>query len=260
MIIKDNKATIGEITIGGKVYQDPSNEINYLMECGEDNVAISIKNDVNASINPSENFIVDVPKAGIYKQNIAVTSEDGSVTSNYVVNIEKPFKFSDIVHQKFNNVLLVNNNPQTNGGYEFVSYEWFKNGQLVGTGQYYSAGDSVTDELDPSANYMVKMKTKNGQVLQTCNSSISTQRSLTAKLYPNPIQTGKVVTIETDFPSEELERMQINLYTVSGQLIKTVKSSSVRTEIQLPIADSTMYLVVIETPNIKKTLKVIVNK
>ncbi|RED23662.1 hypothetical protein BD847_2725 [Flavobacterium cutihirudinis] len=257
---KNNDATISEITIGGQVYKNPSQEINYLMECGEENVAISISNDANASILPSENFIVDIPKAGIYKQNVSVTSEDGSTTSNYVVNIQRPFKFDDIVRQKFNNVLLVNNNPQTNGGYEFVSYEWFKNGQLVGTGQYYSAGDNVNDALDPSAEYSVKMKTKDGQILQTCNSRVSTQKSLSAKLYPNPIQIGKVITIETDFPSEELEKMQINLYTVTGQLIKTVKSSSALTEIQLPIADSTMYLVVIETPNIKKTLKVIVNK
>ncbi|MNU00616.1 hypothetical protein D3C72_2437900 [compost metagenome] len=53
--------------------------------------------------------------------------------------------------------------------------------------------------------------------------------------------------------------MQITLYSVSGKLIKTVKSSSVKTEIQLPeTTGSNMYLVVLETGNIKKSFKVIV--
>jgi hypothetical protein len=86
------------------------------------------------------------------------------------------------------------------------------------------------------------------------------QKSISAKLYPNPIQTGKVITVEADFPLAELETMQISLYSVSGQLVKTLKSSTVKTEIQLPDAESNMYIVVLETANIKKTLKVIVNK
>ena len=165
-----------------------------------------------------------------------------------------------IVHQKFNNLLLINNNPQTNGGYEFVSYQWFKNGQLVGTGQYYSAGDDLSNSLDSSADFSVKLTTKDGKILSTCTSKITVQKSLAAKLYPNPIQAGKVITVEADFPAEELANMQISLYSVSGQLIKTLKSSKVLTEIQLPDAESNMYIVVLETANIKKTLKVIVNK
>ncbi|MEN2401101.1 T9SS type A sorting domain-containing protein [Flavobacterium sp. MC2016-06] len=259
LIIKNDNAVIPQITIGTTVYSNPPKDINYLMSCGEGNLNVSILNNMNATITPSTNFIIDAPKPGIYKQNIKVTSEDGSTVNNYSITVEKPFGFFDIVRQKFNNVLLVNNNPQTNGGYEFVSYQWFKNGQLVGTGQYYSAGNSVNDQLDPTADYSVKMTTKDGKVLQTCTSKIAIQNTLKAQLYPNPVAIGKTVTVETDFPQEELENMQISLYSVSGQLIKTVPSSKVKTEIQLPEAtQGNVYLVVIETANIKKTLKVIV--
>jgi hypothetical protein len=260
LVIKNNDVSVTKITIGTKVYPNPAKEIKYVMACGESNVNVSILNETSAIITPSANFTITPPKAGIYTQNVSVTSQDGSATANYTIVVEKPFGFYDIVHQKFNNVLIVNNNPQTNGGYEFVSYQWFKNGQVVGTGQYYSAGEAVSNTLDASADYSVKMTTKDGKVLSTCTTKITTQKTLSAKLYPNPIQTGKVITVETDFPSEELENMQISLYSVSGQLVKTLKSSSVKTEIQLPDADGTMYVVVIETPNIKKTLKVIVNK
>lgn len=104
------------------------------------------------------------------------------------------------------------------------------------------------------------MTTKDGKVLQTCNSKIKLTKIAEAKLYPNPIKTGKTITVEADFPSEELENMQITLYSVTGQLIKTVKSTSIQTEIQLPEAEASMYIVVVETANIKKTLKVLVNK
>ncbi|WP_316632393.1 T9SS type A sorting domain-containing protein [uncultured Flavobacterium sp.] len=260
LIVKNNDVTVTKITIGTMVYPAPAKDIKYLMACGENNPNVSVLNETNATITPSASFSISTPKPGIYTKNVTITSEDGSTTANYTITVEKPFPFFDIVRQKFNNVLLVNNNPQTNGGYEFVSYEWFKNGQSIGTGQYYSAGNSIGNTLDPTADYSVKMTTKDGKVLQTCKSKITLSKSVNAKLYPNPIQTGKTITVEADFPSEELENMQISLYSVSGQLIRTVKSSTIQTEIQLPQEETSMYIVVIETANIKKTLKVIVNK
>ena len=260
LVIKNNDISIPKITLGSKVYLNPAKDIKYLMECGENNPNVSFLNETGATFTPSANFTITTPKPGIYTQNVTVTSQDGTSTATYVLTIEKPFGFYDIIHQKFNNVLLINNNPQTNGGYEFVSYQWFKNGQLVGTGQYYSAGDDLASSLDTTADFSVKMTTKDGKVLQTCSTKITTQKSMAARLYPNPIQAGQVITVEADFPAEELENMQISLYSVSGQLIKTLKSSTVRTEVQLPDAESNMYVVVIETANIKKTLKVIVNK
>ena len=260
LVIKNNDVTVSKITLGNKVYQNPAKDINYIMGCDENNVNVAFLNETGATITPSANFTITTPKPGIYTQNVTVTSQDGTVTANYALAVEKPFGFYDIVHQKFNNLLLINNNPQTNGGYEFVSYQWFKNGQLVGTGQYYSAGDDLSNSLDSSADFSVKLTTKDGKILSTCTSKITVQKSLAAKLYPNPIQAGKVITVEADFPAEELANMQISLYSVSGQLIKTLKSSKVLTEIQLPDAESNMYIVVLETANIKKTLKVIVNK
>lgn len=259
LVIKNNDVTVTSITIGGVVYSNPAKNIHYLMQCEQNNPNIAILNNSSATITPSANFTVPTPKPGIYTQNVTVTSQDGSTTANYTITVEKPFAFSDIVVQKFNTVLLVNNNPATNGGYEFVSYQWFKNGTLVGTGQYYSAGNNINDTLDPLADYSVKMTTKDGKVLQTCASKITIANSLQAKLYPNPIQVGKVITVEADFPQQELDQMQISLYSVSGQLIQTVKSSSPLTEIQLPQTNgSGIIMVVLETPNIKKSFKVIV--
>lgn len=259
LIILNNNIDIKRIILGTQVFENPGKTINYVMTCSENNPNVSLVNESNAVITPSANFTIQTPKPGIYNQNVTVTSEDGSLSAVYSITVEKPFGFFDIVRQKFNNVLLVNNNPATNGGYEFVAYQWFKNGQLIGTGQYYSVSESLSTTLDPAADYSVKMTTKDGKVLQTCASKITLSNSFQAKLYPNPVQTGKAITVEADFPQEELEKMQINVYSVSGQLIKTVQSSSVITEIQLPqTIESNILMVVLETPNAKKSFKVIV--
>ncbi|UUF13557.1 MULTISPECIES: T9SS type A sorting domain-containing protein [Flavobacterium] len=259
LVILNNNIDVKKITIGTKVFDNPGKTIFYVLPCGETNPNVSILNESGAIITPSSNFTIQTPKPGIYSQNVTITSQDGSLSATYSLVVVKPFNFFDIVKQKFNNVLLVNNNPQTNGGYEFASYEWFKNDEPIGTGQYYSAGNSITSLLDPTADYSVKMTTKDGKVLYVCASKVTLTNTLLAKVYPNPIEIGKVVTVEADFPEEELAKMQISLYTVTGQLVKTVQSSTAKTEIQLPqTTESNMYMVVLETPNIKKTFKVIV--
>jgi hypothetical protein len=259
LVILNNNIDVKRITIGTKVFDNTGKTIFYVLPCGETNPNVSVLNESGAVITPSANFTIPTPKPGIYSQNVTITSQDGSLSATYSIVVVKPFNFFDIVKQKFNNVLLVNNNPQTNGGYEFTSYEWFKNDQSIGTGQYYSAGNSLTSLLDPTADYSVKMTTKDGKVLYVCASKVTLTNTLLAKIYPNPIEIGKVVTVEADFPEEELAKMQISLYTVTGQLVKTVQSSTAKTEIQLPqTTESNMYMVVLETPNIKKTFKVIV--
>ncbi|BFM45408.1 hypothetical protein CFS9_40490 [Flavobacterium sp. CFS9] len=259
LVIKNNDITVTQITVGTKVYPNPAKTINYLMACGENNVNVALTNTTNATFNPAANFTINTPKPGIYTQNVTITSEDGSANATYAITVEKPFGFYDIVHQKFNNVLIVNNNPQTNGGYEFVSYQWFKNGQVIGTNQYFSAGESQSNTLDLTADYSVKMTTKDGKVLQTCPSKIKTQKSLEVKLYPNPVETGKMLTVDADLPEGDLENMQISLYSVTGKLLTTMKSSTAQTQVQLPPStESNMVLVVIESGNIKKSFKVIV--
>ncbi|MWB96103.1 T9SS type A sorting domain-containing protein [Flavobacterium sp. GA093] len=105
------------------------------------------------------------------------------------------------------------------------------------------------------------MTTKDGQVLQTCNTQLTLKSSYEAKLYPNPVQPGQTITVEADFPAEELETLQISIYSLSGKLIKTLKTSTSKTEIALPQAtEGSTYLVLLQTANIKKSLKVIVNK
>ncbi|UNY98836.1 HYR domain-containing protein [Zhouia spongiae] len=264
VIVEDRTgdASIKSITIGNTVYKYPEETIRYLIDCGNNDTTIDVSIiSYNAMVVPGHDITMTIPKAGIYTRTVTVTSADGSNVKTYTVVIEKRFDFSDIVVQKFDNILLVNNNSSTNGGYEFVAYEWYKNGKLVGTDQYYSAGDNVNNILDTSSEYYVRMTTADGDVLETCSMKIELEYSHQAMLYPNPIETGGVVTVRVDLPEEELKQMQISLYTLSGYMIKQVKSSFRNTQITVPGSlASSAYIVRIETPNYNKSLKLIIDK
>jgi len=83
--------------------------------------------------------------------------------------IETPVPFDTVVGQKWNNLLFVNNNPKTNGGYEFKYFKWFKNNEDIHNNlQYYSAGPSSADTLNPNDIYKVVMQTSNGIRISTC--------------------------------------------------------------------------------------------
>ncbi|GEP97840.1 T9SS type A sorting domain-containing protein [Chitinophaga cymbidii] len=260
LTIESSNAAISAITVGNKAYADPSPEIYYLMGCDEtsDAVDISITTEANAEVSPSHAFTIQTPAPGIYTRDVTVTSQDGSATQTYTVVIERRLDFFSIVTKKFGSLLIVNNNPQTNGGYQFVAYEWYRNGQLAGTGQYYSGDNNA---LNPTAEYYLKMTTADGEVLQTCIAQIALESTNAAKSYPNPAKAGGTITVEVDFPAEELAQMQICVYSLSGEPVTTQRSTTPVTQVQLPAAMAgATYLVVIKTPNIRKTLKVMVRK
>ncbi|WP_257209649.1 T9SS type A sorting domain-containing protein [Nostoc linckia] len=261
LIIESSDATIGLIIIGDESHENPAGEIYYLIDCDDtsESVEVSIVAEVGATVTPGLQFSIATPVPGIYTQEVTVISQDGTNSAVYTITVEKRFDFFAIVEQKFDNVLLVNNNPATNGGYKFTAYQWFRNGQPIGTGQYYSAGDNMHDRLDPTAEYYVKMTTVEGDVLQTCVAQITFEHAYASRLYPNPSAAGRFITVEADFPQAELDNMHIRVYSLTGSLVSSVEGAGAVTRVKLPdtLQDGT-YIVVLETPNQRKSLKVIV--
>jgi len=96
-------------------------------------------------------------------------STDGIYSESDTILIETPIPFEHpIIGQKWNNVLFVNNNPQANGDYKFTDFKWFKNNDEISALQFYSAGPSSTDTLNPDDIYKVVMQTAEGIRISTC--------------------------------------------------------------------------------------------
>nr|WP_247716451.1 MBG domain-containing protein [Sinomicrobium weinanense] len=258
--ISSDDASIRVLRIAEKTFENPGPETGYVVDC--DNMAgsvmVEIETEANAMVSPAHRFTMELSRPGIYTEEITVTSEDGSATKTYKVVVERRFDFEDIVIRKFDNVLLVNNNPQTNGGYNFMAYKWYKNGTFIGGGQYYSAGDNSTDLLDPDATYEVEMTTTDGEILRTCPMKIELQHSGEIIVYPNPVLTGNTINIQASIPREELETMQVRVYNHSGQQVRQFFTDREDSTMKVSGMPPGVYILQCITDRLQKSFKIIV--
>jgi len=140
--------------------------------------------------------------------------ELGDYSELDTILIETPVPFETVVGQKWNNVLYVNNNYQTNSGYNFTDYEWFRNNDKVSISnlQFYSAGPSSTDVLNPSDIYKVVMHTTDGMRISTCEGNATIKAPAQT---PKPALKKQVLGIkEKSFNSGS------KVYNLNGKLTK----------------------------------------
>jgi len=134
-------------------------------------------------------------------------SKDGLRSKLDTILIETPIPFDTIIRKKWNNVLFVNNNPKTNGGYKFTNFEWFKNNQEIGNNlQFYS----VTSN-NPNDIYKVVMQTTEGIRISTCEGSVK----ISSEQPPKPTLTKQVLGI-----NEKSLNKNSKVYNLNGKLIK----------------------------------------
>jgi len=150
-------------------------------------------------------------KPGLDTLIYELISRDGLKSEFYTILMETPIPFDTIVGQKWNNVLFVNNNK----GYKFVDFEWFKNNkpEPVSYLQYYSAGPSSKDVLNPNDVYKVTMHTKDGIRISTCEGN--------AKIVSNPVQPPKpTLTKQVLGIREKSLKSSSKVYNLNGKLTK----------------------------------------
>lgn len=259
--IVNNDATIHELWIGEEYYDKPQKEIYHLISCDDssETVQINVVVDEGAQVQPSNQFVIAVPKPGIYKQTITITSQNGKVIEHYTLIVEKAFAFKDIAVNKFNNSLLINNNPQTNGGYHFSGFQWFKNGTLVSEEQVYSVGK--TGLLDYNDVYHAIVTTKDGENIHVCPMEEVNGQNKEIQLYPNPVVLGQKVTLVVKGINTNLAGIPVKIYSLGGQLLHSVAMEGELTEISLPQnLPSGMYVAVFELNGQKESIKFVVKK
>ena len=142
-------------------------------------------------------------------------SIDGQHIKSDTILIETPIPFKTVIGQKWNNVLFVNNNPKTNGGYKFTNtdYEWFKNNEKVGDLQFYSTGQK-SNALYQNDIYRVKMLTTDGNRISTCEDTINI-KPMQPLATPTPKLTKQVLGIKEKSLSKDSK-----VYNLNGKLTK----------------------------------------
>gem|GEM_PF-1583079 len=170
-----------------------------------------------------------------------------------------------LIVQKRNNTLVVDNNPMSNGGFNFVYYKWYRNDELIhegsygsGLGGFYNTG---TNSLNPYDTYHVLVIDQYGNEHRSCpyNPTIFVPQTKIIA-YPNPTTTSQslvMVDVQTN-DTELLDKGTIIVYNLMGQRIKEVRTNGHRvTPIQLPQTAGT-YLFRFVSGDVQEVIKIIV--
>ena len=115
---------------------------------------------------------------------------------------------SSIVEQKWNDVLTLLS-PKYNGGYEFISFQWYKNDMPL-PGETHSY---LYQPLDFDAEYYVEMMRKDSVLMKTCPIQPVYHEQQTE--YPTIVPAGQYIQMYME------HAVTIWYYTISGQLYST---------------------------------------
>ncbi len=167
-----------------------------------------------------------------YTTAVLLNRIEGNSLIWYIAQKEEPEPIDeclDLIEQKLNNTLVVNNNPATNGGYSFAYYTWFKNGVRIAegnhddlNGHHYTGGAG----LDPYSEYWVELIDIQGNRHISCPFTPTVQTlSANLRAYPNPVRANAThtVTVEIDGVEEAvLQTATIDVFSAAGALIDKV--------------------------------------
>ncbi|MDR1984578.1 MAG: T9SS type A sorting domain-containing protein [Prevotellaceae bacterium] len=168
-----------------------------------------------------------------------------------------------LIVQLGNHTLLVNNNSATNGGYKFVYYYWYKNGELLKEGSHADNGGSYYTggaDLDENAEYTAKTIDSEGKHHLSCSYRyVRTILPINVIVYPNPVprNTKAYIRAETQDLSL-LQNASVEIYDIMGRYVgKANISGQTLTSVDLP-AKAGIYILIFRAKDYVKNIKVLV--
>ena len=242
--VSSRDASIWDLVVDGVSYGKIAKEVVVVLGCEKEQneVVVEVHTQIGAMVRPAHILVIPVKEYGRYEQLITVQSQNKQATETYKIVIDKRIPTENLVLEKYDNLLFVNNNKQTNGGYVFKAYKWFKNGVLIGEGQAYSAGNTFGSTLDPQAAYEVELTLHNGKKIRTCPLVWGKKTAATWGVYPNPVQKDKVLNVQ--LVEDNTESIAYAIYNIKGQLIQRGQIEGDKKAIQISsIAAGSYYLV-----------------
>ena len=192
----------------------------------------------------------------------AVFTVDGCSYDIIVRVLIGDFSFGDgtypIMDQRWNDVVVVNNNPATNGGHTFVGFQWYKNGVAI-PGAVYS---NYQDKGGLHGFYSVELieQDANGNMVTYKTCEMYFDAVSTVRVYPVPANVRQEITIELDLTSEELEGAVLDIYSMTGALINHVTDLQPITKIEGFKAQGTYFGRILTGTNEIKTVKFVIVK
>ena len=163
-----------------------------------------------------------------------------------------------LVDQRWDDVVVVNNNTAKNGGFTFNDFQWYKNGQIIpgATGPYYQEVGGLNGE------YAVALtgRDANGNLIEfvTCAERFVSVSIM--KVYPVPAAVNQTVTVEVDLTPEELEGAILDIFDAKGAHVQRINTVLPITKVDGFKAQGAYFGRIITGTNEIKTVKFVIVK
>ena len=168
------------------------------------------------------------------------------------------FGGNPLVDQRWDDVVVVNNNPENNGGYTFLTYQWYKNGQLIpgATGQYYQEKGGLNGE------YAVTLtgRDQNGNLVEFTTCVMNFTSINITKVYPVPAAINQEITVEVDLTPEELNGAILDIFDAKGAHVQRINTVLPITKVDGFNAQGAYFGRIITGTNEIKTVKFVIVK
>jgi hypothetical protein len=134
-----------------------------------------------------------------------------------------------LIEQSWQDVLTVNNNPATNGGFTFYAYQWYKDNVLIpgATGQYYTEKEGRLN-----GSYHVELRgyaiSASGQTTDVSFVScpVTPLPQLRMAVYPVPAKVNQSLTLTASLTDDELTGATFEIYDSIGRLQRKITNLS----------------------------------
>lgn len=164
---------------------------------------------------PWRDTIVDMPgslveikndaRAGIYQ--VTATAYAGGVCVGMTVHELKVLYPASVLQQQWDDLIGVLT-PRYNGGYDFVAFQWYKDGEPMRS-QTWSY---LSTPLEMGAEYAVELKDTSGIVLMSCPIVAEHQEELS--VYPTVLTVAEKIHIRADVA------IRVVMYNMAGLPVK----------------------------------------
>ena len=160
-------------------------------------------------------------RAGVYEANVI-----GSFCQNKVFESKTSMTFlypSSVLEQRWDDVICVLTSGY-NGGYDFVAFQWYKDGQPIeGENNYY-----LTQPLEDGAEYSVLLTESDSTQLMSCPLMIGIKEDSEVTVEPTLITNKQLVRCVVP------DVATIYVYDMTGQIVRNDILLQGETYIQMP--------------------------
>jgi len=194
-----------KIIVDGNLIESSNNIFHAVAECGSEQSNINVIADPAATVEingmKQNSQIVSLFNYGNNIFSIKINSQD------YTLIVVR--YYNHIVYE-YPDVPTINCNQQTNGGYDFRAFQWYRNNAAISgaNNPYYRISDNAT--------YYCEITLSNGDKWRTCSILQTTNTTGRLMAYPNPTQ-GQITINSSD---EQLSTgKMIQVFDIFGRLV-----------------------------------------